>query len=142
MHGVRAGGYYGPAGARKRSPQYTYLLRIFIIPATGIFIVTTLETSRPRPHRDGFRYARMIFGLKRKLRPKTEIILLPRSVISSTVYVNCRVQIKKQALEFCSCAIVPLTGRSCASKKMACTHASLSIHGMLRPQLHKPHGEK
>ncbi|KYN03697.1 hypothetical protein ALC62_05393 [Cyphomyrmex costatus] len=47
MHGVRAGGYYGPAGARKRSPQYTYLLRIFIIPATGIFIVTTLETSRP-----------------------------------------------------------------------------------------------
>jgi len=60
MHGVRAGGYYGPAGARKRSPQYTYLLRIFIIPATGIFIVTTLETSRSRPHRDGFRYARMV----------------------------------------------------------------------------------
>ncbi|KYN36125.1 hypothetical protein ALC56_09548, partial [Trachymyrmex septentrionalis] len=112
IHGVRAGGYYGPAGARKRSPQYTYLLRIFIIPATGIFIVTTLETSRPRPRRDGFRYARMILGLKRKL------------------------------LEFCSCAIVSLTGRSCASKKMACTHASLSIHGMLRPQLRKPHGEK
>lgn len=60
MHGVRAGGYYGPAGARKRSPQYTYLLRIFIIPATGIFIVTTLETSRPRSRRDGFRYARMV----------------------------------------------------------------------------------
>lgn len=45
MPGVRAGGYYGPAGARKRSPQYTYLLRVFIIPATGIFIVTTLKRA-------------------------------------------------------------------------------------------------
>lgn len=62
MHGVRAGGYYGPAGARKRSPQYTYLLRVFIIPATGIFIVTTLKRAAraSRPRRDGFRYARTV----------------------------------------------------------------------------------
>lgn len=49
MLGVRAGGYYGPAGAHKRSPQYTYLLRVFIIPATGIFIVTTLKRTARAP---------------------------------------------------------------------------------------------
>lgn len=38
---------------------------------------------------------------------------------------------KGATLEFRSCAIVSLTGRSCTSKKMACTHASLSIHGVL-----------
>lgn len=49
MLGVRTGGYYDPAGARANafslSTVYLYLLRVFIIPATGIFIVTTLKRA-------------------------------------------------------------------------------------------------
>lgn len=65
--------------------------------------------------------------------PKTDFILPQHRKQDA----NCYVQIKELTLEFRSCAIVSLTGRSCALKKMACTYASLSIHGMLQPQLRR-----
>jgi len=46
------------ARARAFSARYTYLLGVFIIPATGIFIVTQrVETDRLAARCDGFRHA-------------------------------------------------------------------------------------
>jgi len=50
MRGVGAGGYYDPAGASVLA-RYTYLLGVFIIPATGIFIVTQRVETLGRPIR-------------------------------------------------------------------------------------------
>lgn len=38
--------------ARERARGYTYLLRVFIIPATGIFIVITMKRARARERAD------------------------------------------------------------------------------------------
>lgn len=52
--GPSAGGYYDSADvvrARVYTPRYTYLLRVFIIAANGIFVVTTLKRVRAPIHR-------------------------------------------------------------------------------------------
>lgn len=57
-----------------------------------------------------------------------EIYLYDRSKLSSSKLPFAN---KGTTLEFRSCAIVSLKERSCASKRMPCTHTSLSIHGAL-----------